>query len=284
LDKKMSESVNGKVAVVTGAGGTLCSVMAKNLAAQGYKVALLGRSLDKLKVVEAEIVKSGGKAISVSTDVADETSVRAANYIIETEFGICNVLINGAGGNQNDALTNITEYDEKELLNDGSVKGFFNLKMDVFKSVIEVNTMGTVIPSFIFGKGMATLQRGVIINIASMNSYKPLTKVGAYGIAKAGIANFTEWLAAYLAPANIRVNAIAPGFFLNDRSRKIMFNEDGSQTARAKAVLAHTPMKRFGEAPELIGCMNWLISEEAAGFVTGIVVPVDGGFLSTAGV
>ncbi len=280
----MSESVNGKVAVVTGAGGTLCSVMAKNLAAQGYKVALLGRSLDKLKVVEAEIVKSGGKAISVSTDVADETSVRAANYIIETEFGICDVLINGAGGNQNDALTNITEYDEKELLNDGSVKGFFNLKMDVFKSVIEVNTMGTVIPSFIFGKGMATLQRGVIINIASMNSYKPLTKVGAYGIAKAGIANFTEWLAAYLAPANIRVNAIAPGFFLNDRSRKIMFNEDGSQTARAKAVLAHTPMKRFGEAPELIGCMNWLISEEAAGFVTGIVVPVDGGFLSTAGV
>jgi len=283
LDKKMSESVNGKVAVVTGAGGTLCSVMAKNLAAQGYKVALLGRSLDKLKVVEAEIIKSGGKAISVSTDVADEASVKAANYIIESEFGICNVLINGAGGNQNDALTNITEYDEKELLNDGSVKGFFNLKMDVFKSVIEVNTMGTVIPSFIFGKGMATLQRGVIINIASMNSYKPLTKVGAYGIAKAGIANFTEWLAAYLAPANIRVNAIAPGFFLNDRSRKIMFNEDGSQTARAKAVLAHTPMKRFGEAPELIGCMNWLISEEAAGFVTGIVVPVDGGFLSTAG-
>lgn len=280
----MSESVNGKVAVVTGAGGTLCSVMAKNLAAQGYKVALLGRSLDKLKVVEAEIIKSGGKAISVSTDVADEASVKAANYIIESEFGICNVLINGAGGNQNDALTNITEYDEKELLNDGSVKGFFNLKMDVFKSVIEVNTMGTVIPSFIFGKGMATLQRGVIINIASMNSYKPLTKVGAYGIAKAGIANFTEWLAAYLAPANIRVNAIAPGFFLNDRSRKIMFNEDGSQTARAKAVLAHTPMKRFGEAPELIGCMNWLISEEAAGFVTGIVVPVDGGFLSTAGV
>jgi len=284
LDKKMSESVNGKVAVVTGAGGTLCSVMAKNLAAQGYKVALLGRSLDKLKVVEAEIIKSGGKAISVSTDVADEASVKAANYIIESEFGICNVLLNGAGGNQNDALTNITEYDEKELLNDGSVKGFFNLKMDVFKSVIEVNTMGTVIPSFIFGKGMATLQRGVIINIASMNSYKPLTKVGAYGIAKAGIANFTEWLAAYLAPANIRVNAIAPGFFLNDRSRKIMFNEDGSQTARAKAVLAHTPMKRFGEAPELIGCMNWLISEEAAGFVTGIVVPVDGGFLSTAGV
>jgi NAD(P)-dependent dehydrogenase (short-subunit alcohol dehydrogenase family) len=273
-----------KIAVVTGAGGTLCSVMAKNLAAQGYKVALLGRTIDKLKIVEEEIKAAGGIAISVSTDVSNEASVIAAKEKIENELGICTVLINGAGGNQNDALTNITEFDERELKEDGSVKGFFNLKMDVFKSVIEVNTMGTVIPSFVFGRSMAAQQSGVIINIASMNSYKPLSKVGAYGIAKAGIANFTEWLAAYLAPAGIRVNAIAPGFFLNDRSKKIMFNEDGSQTARAKAVLAHTPMKRFGEAPELIGCMNWLISDEAAGFVTGIVVPVDGGFLSTAGV
>ena len=280
----MSVSPNGKVAVVTGAGGTLCSVMAKSLAAQGYKVALLGRSLQKLEVVEEEIRQAGGTAISVSTDVANEASVQAAAAAIETALGTCTVLINGAGGNQNDALTNITEYDERELLNDGQVKGFFNLKMEVFKSVIEVNTMGTVIPSFVFGKGMAKQQHGVIINIASMNSYKPLSKVGAYGIAKAGIANFTEWLAAYLAPAGIRVNAIAPGFFLNDRSRKIMFNEDGSQTQRAAAVLAHTPMKRFGEATELLGCMHWLISDEAAGFVTGIVVPVDGGFLSTAGV
>jgi NAD(P)-dependent dehydrogenase (short-subunit alcohol dehydrogenase family) len=280
----MSEPIKNKVAIVTGAGGTLCSVMAINLAAQGYKVALLGRTIEKLKAVEDKIIKSGGIAISVSTDVSDEASVIAAKEKIEKELGVCTVLINGAGGNQNEALTNITEFDEKELLNDGSVKGFFNLKMDVFKSVIEANTMGTVIPSFIFGRSMAAQKNGVIINIASMNSYKPLTKVGAYGIAKAGIANFTEWLAAYLAPAGVRVNAIAPGFFLNDRSRKIMFNEDGSQTARAKAVLAHTPMKRFGEAPELIGCMNWLISNDAAGFVTGIVVPVDGGFLSTAGV
>jgi NAD(P)-dependent dehydrogenase (short-subunit alcohol dehydrogenase family) len=144
--------------------------------------------------------------------------------------------------------------------------------------------MGTVIPCFIFGKSMAREKRGVIINIASMNSYRPLSKVGAYGIAKAGIANFTQWLAVYLAPANIRVNAIAPGFFLNDRSRKIMFNEDGSKTPRAETVLGHTPMKRFGEASELIGCMNWLINDEAAGFATGIIVPVDGGFLANSGV
>jgi len=275
---------DNKIAIVTGAGGTLCSVMAINLAAQGYKVALLGRSLEKLKLVEAEIKSAGGTAISISTDVANEASVISAKDVIEKELGIPSVLINGAGGNQNEALTNITEFDDKELLNDGSVKGFFNLSMDVFSSVINVNTMGTVIPCFVFGKMMAANKQGVIINIASMNSYRPLTKVGAYGIAKAGIANFTQWLAGYLAPANIRVNAIAPGFFLNDRSRKIMFNEDGSHTARAKSVLSHTPLKRFGEAPELIGCMNWLISEEAAGFVTGIVVPVDGGFLASSGV
>jgi hypothetical protein len=131
---------------------------------------------------------------------------------------------------------------------------------------------------------MAGQKNGSIINIASMNSFRPLSKVGAYGMAKAGIANFTQWLATYLAPAGVRVNAIAPGFFLNDRSRKIMFNEDGSQTARAENVLGHTPMKRFGKASELIGCMNWLIDEKGAGFVTGIVIPVDGGFLSSSGV
>ncbi|TDH28743.1 SDR family oxidoreductase [Segetibacter sp. 3557_3] len=280
----MTDTPKNKVAVVTGAGGTLCSVMAINLAAQGYKVALLGRDMGKLKAVEEEIIAKGGTAISVSTDVADEAAVKAARNTIEQELGTCSVLINGAGGNQPDALTNITEFDERELLDDGIVKGFFNLSMDVFGNVIKVNTMGTVIPCFVFGRSMARQKQGVIINVASMNSYRPLSKVGAYGIAKAGIANFTQWLAAYLAPANIRVNAIAPGFFLNDRSRKIMFNEDGSHTARAKSVLSHTPMKRFGEAPELIGCMNWLISDEAAGFVTGTVIPIDGGFLSSSGV
>lgn len=277
-------SDTSKVAVVTGAGGTLCSEMARNLAGQGYKVALLGRSMDKLQRVEAEIKQAGGTAISVAADVADEASIKAAHAVVSEAFGPCTVLINGAGGNQMDALTNTTEFDERELLDDSSVKGFFNLSMPVFQSVIDINTMGTVIPSFVFGRDMAAQKRGVIINIASMNSYRPLTKVGAYGMAKAGIANFTQWLAAYLAPAGVRVNAIAPGFFLNDRSRKIMFHEDGSHTSRAESIMGHTPQKRFGEAPELIGCMNWLISDEAAGFVTGIVVPVDGGFLASSGV
>lgn len=277
------DNVN-KVAVVTGAGGTLCSAMAIDLAKNGYKVALLGRTLEKLQIVEKEINANGGIALAVAVDVSNQQSVEKASSIIRDSLGICSVLINGAGGNQMEALTNITEFDEKELNGDPEVKGFFNLNMDVFESVININTMGTVIPSFVFGKEMAAHKSGVIINIASMNSYRPLTKVGAYGMAKAGIANFTQWLATYLAPANVRVNAIAPGFFLNDRSKKIMYNEDGSSTERAHNVLGHTPMKRFGEASELLGCMNWLIDNNAAAFVTGIVVPVDGGFLASSGV
>lgn len=275
---------SNRVAVVTGAGGTLCSEMAKDLAKQGYKVALLGRTIEKLKIVEAEIQSLGGIAISISADVSNENSIKEANETIIKELGFCSVLINGAGGNQMEALTNITEFDERELNDDGDVKGFFNLNMAVFEDVININTMGTVIPSFVFGKVMAKQKNGVIINIASMNSFRPLTKVGAYGMAKASVVNFTQWLAVYLAPANVRVNAIAPGFFLNDRSRKIMYNEDGTQTQRAHNILGHTPMKRFGEASELIGCMNWLIDEKAAAFVTGIVVPVDGGFLASSGV
>ncbi|WP_373517035.1 SDR family NAD(P)-dependent oxidoreductase [Pricia sp.] len=273
-----------KIAVVTGAGGTLCSAMAKDLAKHGYKVALLGRTMEKLKIVEEEIKSDGGVAISVSTDVANEESVKKAAAIVQKELGPCTVLINGAGGNQSNALPDIPEFDERELENDGAVKGFFNLDMDVFQSVIDINTMGTVIPCFVFGRQMAGQKNGNIVNFASMTSYRPITRVAAYAMAKNGIVSFTQWLAAYLAPANIRVNAIAPGFFLNDRSRKIMFNDDGSQTERAQNILGQTPIKRFGEAEELIGCMNWLIDEKNAGFVTGITVPVDGGFLSSPGV
>lgn len=273
-----------RVAVVTGAGGVLCSAMARDLAKQGYKVALIGRTLEKIKIVEEQIRSSGGIAISIAVDVSNEVSMIEANTIIQKELGFCSVLINGAGGNQLAALTNIEEFDERELENDNEVKGFFNLDMGVFQSVININTMGTVIPSFVFGKVMAQQKKGVIINIASMTSYRPLSKVGAYGMAKAGISNFTQWLAAYLAPANVRVNAIAPGFFLNERSKQIMFNEDGSHTSRGNSILGHTPMKRFGDASELLGCMNWLIDEKSASFVTGIVIPIDGGFLSSSGV
>jgi NAD(P)-dependent dehydrogenase (short-subunit alcohol dehydrogenase family) len=258
--------------------------MALDLARQGYKVALIGRTMAKLKAVEEKITATGGRAISLSADVANEQEVRSAAEAIEKELGICTLLINGAGGNSSEALTNIPEYDEREILGSDAVKGFFNLNMEVFRQVIDTNTMGTVVPCFVFGKGMAKQKHGCIINFASMTSYRPITKVAAYAIAKAGIVNFTQWLAAYLAPANVRVNAIAPGFFLNDRSRKIMYNGDGSETERAKNIMRQTPMKRFGEPEELIGCMNWLIDDRNAGFVTGITVPVDGGFLSCPGV
>lgn len=273
-----------KVAVVTGAGGTLCSEMAIALSRKGIKVALLGRESSKLEKVEAKIKGSGGVAISVSTDVTDFEQVLAARKIVREKLGKCSILINGAGGNQADAMTTINEFSRTEFdRTAGDVRGFFNLDMKAFLYVIEANTMGTVIPCQIFAEDMLECN-GSIINMASMNSYSPLSRVPAYSLAKAGIANFTQWLAVYLAPAGIRVNAIAPGFFLNGRSRKLMFDADGNYTDRAKAIMSHTPMRRFGEAVDLLGCLNWLIDDEAAGFVTGIVVPVDGGFLATPGV
>ncbi len=279
-----SKNLKNKVAVVTGAGGTLCSEMARSLAEQGIKVALMGRDMDKLVLVEEQIKSAGGTAISVSADVSDQHKVEVAQAQIKKELGICEILINGAGGNQSDAITTINEFEEQELDNtDADYRGFFNLDMQKFQSVIQVNTMGTVIPSFVFGKDMARTKQGCIINIASMNSYRPLSRVAAYGIAKAGIANFTQWLAAYLAPANIRVNAIAPGFFLNERSKKLLLTPEG-YSSRGSNIIQHTPMRRFGEATELIGCMNWLINDEAAGFVTGTVIPIDGGFLASSGV
>lgn len=280
----MTKNRKGQVGVVTGAGGTLCSEMARALASQGMKVALLGRDMEKLRKVEEEIRSEGGIALSVSADVSSQQMVEEAHAVIQKELGNCAVLINGAGGNQTDAITTINEFDEQELDNsDPDFRGFFNLDMQKFQNVVQVNTMGTVIPSFVFGKDMAYNNKGCIINIASMNSYRPLSRVAAYGMAKAGIASFTQWLAAYLAPANIRVNAIAPGFFLNDRSRKLLLTEDG-YSPRGNNIIQHTPMRRFGEATELIGCMNWLIDDEAAGFVTGTVIPIDGGFISSSGV
>jgi NAD(P)-dependent dehydrogenase (short-subunit alcohol dehydrogenase family) len=280
----MNNKLKNKVAVVTGAGGTLCSEMARNLAAQGAKVALLGRSLDKLKKTEKDIADAGGIAISISTDVNNEEQVEAARLKINETFGTCDILINGAGGNQPDAVTTINAFDKEELNHTEGVRGFFNLSMKMFANVIETNTMGTVIPTFIFGKDMAKNKKGNIVNVASMNSFKPLSRVGAYGMAKAGIKNFTQWIAVYLAPANIRVNAIAPGFFLNDRSRKLLTTPEGGFTSRGESIIRQTPQKRFGEAPELIGTLNYLIDDDASGFMTGVTLPVDGGFLADSGI
>lgn len=273
-----------KVAVVSGAGGTLCSEMARNLAEQGAKVALLGRGLDKLEITEKKIADKGGIAISISTDVTNEKQVQAARIKIMDAFGPCDILVNGAGGNQPDAVTTFDEFDDEELNNVEGVRGFFNLSMKMFANVIEANTMGTVIPTFVFAKDMAKRKSGNIVNVASMNSFRPLSRVGAYGMAKAGIKNFTQWIAVYLAPANIRVNAIAPGFFINNRSIKLLTTPDGGFTQRGANIIRQTPLKRFGEAPELIGTLNYLIDDKVSGFMTGVTLPVDGGFLADSGI
>ncbi len=276
----------GKTAVVTGAGGTLCSAIAKELARRGAKVALLGRTVAALEKVAAEIRAAGGTALCVACDVTDAAAVEQARATVTRELGACHFLINGAGGNQPDAVTTLTEFSPSEIAADrpADQRGFFNLSLAKYDEVVRINTLGTVIPSQVFGRELAQLGRGTILNFASMNSYRPLTRVPAYAMAKAGVVNFTQWLAAYLAPAHIRVNAVAPGFFVNERSRKILNTPDGGLTARGQNVMAHTPLKRFGEADELLGTVCWLLDDRQAAFVTGITVPVDGGFLASAGI
>ena len=281
----MSErNMEGRIAVVTGGGGFLCSAICKDLAKRGAKVAVLELRLETAQRIVDEIARGGGQALAMAGDVTDVASVMAARELVRATYGRCSLLVNGAGGNQAPAITSTNAFDPAEL--DGSspdIKGFFNLDMGAFHRVVQVNIMGTVIPSQVFGEDLVRGGGGSIINFASMNSYRPLSRVGAYGSAKAGVRNFTEWLAAYLAPAKVRVNAIAPGFFVNDRSRKILMTEDGGLSSRGQNVMQHTPLKRFGEADELLGCFNWLIDDSAAGFVTGQTVAVDGGFLACSG-
>ena len=272
--------------MVTGAGGTLCSVVAKELARQGARVALLGRTAASLEVVAKEIRASGGTALAVGCDVTSLEDVGNAHLAVTRELGDCHYLVNGAGGTQADAPTTLTEFSPAELAAERTAgqRGFFDLNLAKFDEVVRVNTLGTVIPSQVFGREMARLGCGSILNFASMNSYRPLTRVPAYAMAKAGVVNFTQWLANYLAPVNIRVNAVAPGFFVNERSHKILMTPDGGLTARGQNVMRHTPLKRFGQAAELVGTVCWLLDDTQSGFVTGITVPVDGGFLAATGI
>jgi NAD(P)-dependent dehydrogenase (short-subunit alcohol dehydrogenase family) len=283
----MNETMfKNKTAVVTGAGGTLCSAVAIELARLGAKVALLGRTVAKLEPVAAAIRAAGGTALPLSVDVTDAAAVESARQTITQQLGPCAFLVNGAGGNRNDAVTTTTEFQPAEISDKKpeDMRGFFNLDPARMLDVIKLNTIGTLIPCQVFGREMAQQGRGAIVNFASMNSYRPLSKNLAYSLSKAGVVNLTQWLAAYLAPAGIRVNAVAPGFFANERSRKILMTEDGGLTERGQNVMAHTPMKRFGEAQDLLGAVCWLLDDERAAFVTGITVAVDGGFSSSSGV
>ncbi|WP_413377446.1 SDR family oxidoreductase [Alkalihalobacillus sp. 1P02AB] len=277
------KSLAGKVAVVTGGSGVLCQAMAKELAHQGMKIAILNRNKEKGQEVAAEIESVGGTAISISCDVLKEESVLAASEVVLKELGPCNLLINGAGGNHTDAITQTETYSVGDLEN-SEIKSFFDLTIAGFDSVFKLNLLGTVIPTQIFAKQMLNQKGAAVINLSSMSAPSPMTKVPAYSAAKAGIDNFTQWLAVHFAEAGIRVNAIAPGFFLTEQNRHLLTNEDGSLTERANKIITHTPQGRFGVPEDLLGTLLWLADKESSGFVTGITVPVDGGFMAYSGV
>lgn len=282
----MSTYLQDQVAVVTGAGGTLCSEIAIKLAQEGAKVVLVGRTEAKLQKVAEKIQTFGGVCMVRTGDVTDESAMESLASEVEQFWGPCRYLINGAGGNNPKAVTTNYTYEPNELDENRpeNMVGFFDLKMDVFESVLKTNTLGTVIPIRAFAKQMAKAGKGSILNFASMNSYRPLTRVPAYAMGKAAIVNLTQWLATYFAPAGIRVNAVAPGFYVNERTQKILYDADGNLSARGENVMHHTPMGRFGDPKELLGSVLWLLDDEMAGFVTGITVPVDGGFLAHSGV
>ena len=274
-----------KIAVVTGAGGVLCSAFAKQLSKDGYKVALLDLNEAAAQKVADEIVAEGGEAKAYKANVLDPEGLETVHQAVLRDLGECDILVNGAGGNNIKAMPNITKFDPRELDDDRpeDLKGLYNVDMEAFEGVIRLNTMGTVYPILAFAKYM-TNQGGSIVNFASMNTYCPLTRNFAYAMSKAAVANFTQSFAAYFAEAGVRVNAVAPGFIVNERSKVYLGTVEEGLTARGKAVIGHTRMGRFGEASDLTGCVKWLLDEKASGFVTGITVPVDGGFLTLGGV
>jgi NAD(P)-dependent dehydrogenase (short-subunit alcohol dehydrogenase family) len=267
-------SVKDKVIAITGAGGVLCSTMARSLAAAGAKIAVMDLAEDAAKKVADEIKAKKGYAIAVKCNVLDKNTLLEAQKKIIDEVGPVDVLINGAGGNKKEATTS------PEL-------SFFDLPSEVIRFVFDLNFIGTILPSQVFAKDMAERGSGVILNISSMNAFRPLTKIPAYSAAKAAVSNFTQWLAVHICQnysKAIRVNAIAPGFFLTEQNRFLLTDEKtGNLTERGKTIISHTPMGRFGQPDELVGTVTWLLSD-AAKFVTGIVVPVDGGFSAFSGV
>ncbi len=271
-----------KVAVITGAGGVLCSSFAEALAAEGAKVALLDINLDAAKAAAKAICAKGDEAYAFKADVLDRACLEAVHREIKETLGPCDILINGAGGNSPRCTTAHEQYKNGDEIAT-EFKTFFNLDRRDFDFVFGLNLMGTLLPTQVFAPDMMGCE-GCILNISSMNAFRPLTKIPAYSAAKAAVSNFTQWLAVHFARTGIRVNAIAPGFFVTKQNEALLFHQDGTPTARTAKILQATPMGRFGKTEELNGTLLWLCDSKTAGFVTGIVVPVDGGFSAYSGV
>ncbi len=282
MELSFQPNLSGKVAVITGGAGVLCREFAKALAQCGAKVAILNRTLSKAEDLAHEICQSGYEAAAFQVDVTDAASVEAAHEAVLAKYGKCDILINGAGGNHPKATTDQEYFDAQGM--DAGVKTFFDLQDSDMEFVFNLNFIGTLLPTQAFAKDMLGRKGCTILNISSMNAYTPLTKIPAYSGAKAAISNFTQWLAVHFSKEGIRVNAIAPGFFSTEQNKKLLWNEDGTPTARSGKILAATPMGRFGKPEELLGALLFLVDERAASFVTGIVIPVDGGFSAYSGV
>lgn len=272
---------NGKVVVITGAGGVLCSVIAKAYAKEGAKVALLDLNLEAAEAKAKEITDLGYIAKGYKCNVLVKESIEEAHQQILADFGTCDILINGAGGNNARANTDNEFYQNGDM---GKMKTFFDLDQSGVEFVFSLNYMGTLLPTQVFAVDMLEKEDASILNISSMNSFTPLTKIPAYSGAKAAISNFTKWLAVHFAKTNIRCNAIAPGFFVTAQNKNLLFNADGTPTARTEKILRNTPMDRFGEAEELIGASLFLTNKEQASFINGVVLAIDGGFSAYSGV
>ena len=282
MNLTLKPDLRGKVAVVTGGAGVLCSEFVRALAQCGAKVAILNRTLSKGEALAEEVRQNGGEAMAFSCNVTDSESVKAAHKAVLAAFGKCDILINGAGGNNPRANTDKEYFELGDM--EAATKSFFDIDEEGFRFVMDLNFVGTLLPTQAFARDMIGREGCTIINISSMNAYTPLTKIPAYSGAKAAISNFTQWLAVHFSRVGIRVNAIAPGFFLTDQNYSLMYREDGTPTERSGKIVAGTPMGRFGKPEELLGALMFLVDEKASSFVTGVCIPVDGGFSAYSGV
>ena len=275
--------LENNVAVVTGGGGVLGGEIAKTLAREGANVAILDLKEEAANQVASEIKNEGYNAQGFASDVLNKDSLAEAKSRVEEHFGQpCNILVNGAGGNHPKGTTS-KEFLLEEHLNDETLTTFFDLDPKGIEFVFNLNFLGTLLPSQVFGRGMIGQQNATIINISSMNAFTPLTKIPAYSGAKASVSNFTQWLAVHFSKVGVRVNALAPGFFLTEQNRTLLTDEEGSLTARGKQIIDHTPLGRFGDPEDLSSTLLWLCNP-ASSFVTGVVVPIDGGFSAYSGV